>query len=82
LYSDQVNPGIVHDRMMEHAASRNADAEELVANCYEKVFLEIPGSEIPVPVPFLLSYREVQLSAVLSKRGESPGPERAKMETK
>lgn len=82
FFTDQVNPGVVHDRMMEYAASRNANAEELVANCDEKVFLEIPGSEIPVPIPFLLCYREVQLSAVLAERGNPQGQERTKMETK
>ena len=80
FFSDQVNPGIVHDRMMEHAASRNADAEDLVANYDEKVFLQIP--EVQVPIPFLLCYREIQMSAVLTERekpsaAELPGKETA-----
>ena len=68
FFSDQVNPEIVHNRLMEYAASRDANVEELVASYDEKVFLEIPGSEIPVPIPFLLCYREVQASGVLVER--------------
>ena len=68
FFLDQVNPEIVHNRLMEYAASRDANVEELVASYDEKVFLEIPGSEIPVPIPFLLCYREVQASGVLVER--------------
>lgn len=66
FFSDQVTPGIVHNRMMEYATSKKADVEELVANYDEKVFLQIP--EVQVPIPFLLCYREVQMSAVLTER--------------
>ena len=66
FFSDQVNPEIVHNRLMEHAASRDANVEELVASYDEKVFLQVP--EVQVPIPYLLCYREVQASGVLVER--------------
>ena len=66
FFSDQVNPEIVHNRLMEYAASRDANVEELVASYDEKVFLQVP--EVQVPIPYLLCYREVQASGVLVER--------------
>ena len=66
FFSDQVNPEIVHDRLMAYAASRDANVEELVASYDEKVFLQVP--EVQAPIPYLLCYREVQASGVLVER--------------
>lgn len=71
FFSDHVNPTIVHDRMMEYAKSMNANIKDVVGTCDEKVFMEVP--QIPIPIPFLLCYREVQISAVLVKRSSSAG---------
>lgn len=70
FFSDQVNPAIVHDRLMEYAASRDANVEELVSSYDEKVFLQVP--EVQVPIPYLLCYREVQTSGVLVEREKTP----------
>ena len=31
----------------------------------ESVLLELPGADIPIPIPYLLTYHEIQLSGVL-----------------
>ena len=78
FFSDHVNPETIHDRMMEHAASKNANVEELVTSYDEKVFLQIP--EVQVPIPFLLCYREVQASGVLVERKKTPMADTAGIE--
>jgi hypothetical protein len=80
FFSDQVSPAILHDRMMSYANSKKANVSNLVATHNEKVFLEVPGSDIPVPIPFLLCYQEIQLSAVLTNPPEPAGPKPANTE--
>lgn len=78
IFSDQVSPGLLHDRLMAHAAAIHADAKDLVFFRNEKVLYDIPGLNIPVPIPYLLTYREIQFSAVLTQRKESALPDAAK----
>ena len=66
--------------MMSYARSKKANVNDLIATHNEKVFLEIPGSEIPVPMPFLLCYQEVQLSGVLTLPRKTADATQAKTE--
>ena len=66
FFSDQVTASVLHDQMMAYASSKGANVNDLIATHNEKVFFDVPGSEIPVPMPFLLCYQEVQLSGVLT----------------
>lgn len=66
FFSNQVTTEILHDRLMSYASSKKANVNNLITSHNEKVFLEIPGSDIPVPIPFLLCYQEIQLSGVLT----------------
>lgn len=75
FFTDEVNPVLLHDRMMTYAKSENCDVRDLVMSRDEKVFFEIPGSDIPCPIPFLLCYHEVQISGVLvDKAGRATVP--------
>ena len=65
LFHDHVNPVILHERLMRYAKSKKASVKDLIATRDEKIFLEIPGIGIPVPIPFLLCYQEVQISGIL-----------------
>ena len=70
FFSDHVNPVLLHDRMMQYANTKNADIKNLLLSRDEKVFFDIPGSDIPCPIPFFICYHEVQISAVLVKCGK------------
>jgi hypothetical protein len=70
FFTDQVNPILLHDRMMEYANSKNANVKNIVFTRDERVFFEVPGTEIPCPLPFLVCYHEIQLSGVLVKPGK------------
>ena len=78
IFSDQVSPEFLHDRMMSHAAAIHADAKDLMFFRDERVLFNIPGLNIPVPIPYLLTYHEIQFSAVLTQRRASTLPDGAK----
>ena len=80
FFTKQVSPTVLHDRMMSYANSKKANVRNLIATHNEKVFFDIPGSDIPVPIPFLLCYQEIQLSAVLTYPPEQTDAKQAKNE--
>lgn len=69
FFRDQVTSRLLHDRMMEYAARTDATVDELTFFRDEQVFFTVPGSQIPLPIPYLLCFREVQFSGVLAQRG-------------
>ena len=71
FFTDHVNPILLHDRMMTYANSKNANVKNIMFTRDEKVFFEVPGTEIPCPIPFFVCYQEIQLSGVLVKPGKT-----------
>lgn len=66
LFRNDVTMDKVQKRFFSYADTReNIKAEELSYRTYESVLFEIPGSNIPIPLPYILSYKEIQLSGVL-----------------
>ena len=65
FFSNHVKSDLLHDRMMAHAAAKHADVKDLVFTRDERVIFDIPGTEIPLPLPYILCYREIQFSGVL-----------------
>lgn len=68
FFSDQVSPKLLHDRMMSYASATNANVKELAFFRDEQVFFTIPGTQFPVPIPYILCFREIQFSGVLTPR--------------
>ena len=73
FFADHVDPVLLHDRMMTYAKSKNANLKNIVLARDERVFFEVPGTEIPCPIPFLVCYQEIQLSGVLVNPGRPKG---------
>jgi hypothetical protein len=71
LFTDHVNPILLHDRLMNYADAKNADIKNIVFSRDEKVFFDLPGTEIPCPIPFFICYHEIQISGVLVRPGKS-----------
>lgn len=66
LFRNDVTMDKVQKRFFSYADTReNIKVEELSYRTYESVLFEIPGSNIPIPLPYILSYKEIQLSGVL-----------------
>ena len=70
FFSDHVNSILLHDRLMEYASSNEANISDLVFSRNEEVFFDVPGSDIPFPVPYLVCYREIQFSGILTRRAD------------
>ena len=68
FFSNHVDSALLHDRMMSHAAAKNADVRDLVFTRDEKVIFDLPGTDIPLPIPYVLCFREIQFSGVLTQR--------------
>lgn len=73
IFSGQVKPDLLHDRLMMHAAAQNADVKDLSFIRNEKVCFDLPGTNFPVPIPYILCYREIQFSGVLMQH-KNPEP--------
>ena len=76
-FRDDVTQEKIQRRFMDYAAPKGVDASELNYFNDESVMLEIPAMSLSIPVPYLICYREVQLSGVLKPKRTSAGKEAA-----
>ena len=67
FFRDDVTLDKVQGRFMLHAKGEGCTAEDMIYETKESVMLEIPGLNTPLPIPYLLTYREIQLSGLLTK---------------
>ena len=81
FFSGQVKSDLLHDRLMTHAAAQNPDVKDLSFIWNEKVCFDLPGTNFPVPIPYLLCYRETQFSGVLIEH-KDPEPSPAQKQRK
>ncbi len=87
-FRDDVKLDKIQNRFMNYANGQGMMAEDLTYTTRESVMLELPGINLPLPLPYILTYREIQLSGVLlppdfaesrSRRSAAaPGTEAAK----
>ena len=68
FFRDDVHEGILHGRLMRYAAKGGYDVEQLNVFNEEQVLLTIPGVSFPLPIPYIATFHEMQLSGVLVKR--------------
>ena len=61
-FRDDVTMDKLQSRLMREAAKSSAPVENLVWNNYDSVLFSIPFVSIPFPIPYILTYREMQLS--------------------
>lgn len=65
LFRNDVKMDKLQDRLMKEAERQQRQVENLVWNNNDMVLLNIPGLEIPFPVPYIITYREKQISGEL-----------------
>jgi hypothetical protein len=75
LFKNCVHEDVLQDRLTRYAKKLGYMVSDLVLISNEQVFLSIPGTELPVPIPYLLTYRRKQFSAVLVKPAAGRPPE-------
>ena len=71
IFRNDVTMEKIQSRFMAYVNGMKKNVKDLAYTSYDSVMLEIPGSNIPVPIPYLLTYRELQLSGVLTDRKEA-----------
>lgn len=76
FFSNHVTAELLHDRLMAHAAAIDANARNLVFIRNENVLLNIPTFQSPIP--YLITYKEIQFSAVLTKSNSHVQPDAVK----
>ena len=66
LFRDDVTMDKIQRRFMEYAdkADKN-EIDNLSYHNYATVLFDIPGLDIPFPIPYIITYKEIQLSGVL-----------------
>ena len=72
LFRDDVTMDKVQQRFMDSAVAQGAGVDELVYRGFDSVMLSLPGVDFPLPLPYLLSYRELQLSGRLQRNRSVP----------
>lgn len=67
LFRDCVHEDILQDCLTRYASERGYDVSDMILLSDEQVLLSIPGSSLPIPIPYILTYRRKQFSAVMVK---------------
>jgi len=75
LFSNRVNADDVHDRFMRYASERGMTAGDVSFYFTDSCFLDLPIAGASIPVPYLVCYREVQISGVLARPAAVPDGE-------
>ena len=65
FFRNSVHERVLHDRITKYAAERQCDLEELNVFNDEQVLLTLPGLDFPILIPYVITYRELQISGVL-----------------
>lgn len=76
MFRDDVTMDKVQGRFMEYANGQRMGVEDMCYTVTDSVMLSIPGIDLPIPVPYLLTYREVQLSGTLVGADRHPTAEK------
>ena len=65
FFRNDVTMDKIQKRFMDYANFYGKKPKDLTYHTEESVLFEIPGTDFPIPVPYLLTYKEIQLSGVL-----------------
>jgi hypothetical protein len=65
FFRNDVTMDKIQKRFMDYANFYGKKTKNLAYFTQESVLFEIPGTDFPVPIPYLLTYKEIQLSGVL-----------------
>lgn len=65
FFRDDVTMDKVQKRLTDLAAAHGKKPANLFYHNYDTVFISIPFTDVPIPIPYVVCYREIQLSGVL-----------------
>jgi len=65
VFRDDVTLDKVQGRVLKLAASKGREAQDLCYHNYDTVLFNLPVLGFSIPVPYVLTYKEIQLSGVM-----------------
>lgn len=65
FFRDDVTMDKVQERFYEYANERGKTPDTVVYHTYDSVLFDVPFTQIPVPIPYLFCFREIQISGVI-----------------
>jgi len=65
IFRNDVTKEKIQKRFMDYARFYGKTPTDMTYYSQESVLFEIPGADFPIPLPYILTYKEVQLSGVL-----------------
>ena len=65
LFRNDVTMNKIQNRAFADDVAKNKKPTNVSYICHDEIFFELPGTNIPVPLPYILTYREIQLSGEL-----------------
>lgn len=65
FFRDDVTMNKIQRNFMLYAETKVCEPTDLFYYNRDSVLFSIPGSSVPIPIPYILTYREIQLSGVL-----------------
>lgn len=65
FFRDDVTLDKVQKRFFKEAAILDGKVTDLTYCCRENILFNIPLTQLPMPVPYIICYREIQLSGVV-----------------
>ncbi len=65
FFRDDVTMDKIQARMLSYSESQHKEIDDLTYHNHDSVLLNIPGLDFPLPIPYILTYREIQLSGVV-----------------
>ncbi len=75
FFKDEVTSDIVQNRLTDYAARKGKNLAELNLYINDNVLFEVPGTSIPIPMPYVLCYHERLVSALLMEPPKAPPQE-------
>lgn len=76
FFRNDVREDILQGRLTKHARATNCDVADLAMLSSEQVLLSIPGTSLPLPIPYIFTYRRMQVTGVLVKHSDVSQRER------
>ena len=65
FFRNDVTLDKIQGRFMKHAEEMHMEPKDLMWSIDADVLFDVPGTSFPMPIPYVLTYREMQLSGVL-----------------
>ncbi len=65
FFRDDVTMDKIQSRFIDFARKEGCEARDMMYHMSDQVLFTLPGSSISFPLPYFITYREIQLSGVL-----------------